>query len=332
MLTAAEQLFLEQVNRARLDPLAEAARFGIDLNEGLASGTINGSFSRQPLAPNTVLTLAARGHSDDYQTGGVIGGHTGSDGSSPADRAERAGYGSRFVGENVGFMAATNPGSAAPAFSAAQAVTMGTGVGNSQSHHHALFLSPGHRVNMLHAPYVEAGIGQDHRIQTNPGWNTGQVDGSFAWTSSVVTSKFGREAAGDRFLTGVFYSDTNADRFYSIGEAISGATLRLGSTSATTQAAGGYALELASTTTGLTTVSYSIGGISHSVQVLLGSTNVKLDVVGGTRVLASANLVLGDTVTEGGPCFRARWHPTRLPWPMVSSRSPTPAPGQAGRG
>ena len=38
--TALEQMLLELINRARLDPAAEAARFGIDLNEGLAPGTI----------------------------------------------------------------------------------------------------------------------------------------------------------------------------------------------------------------------------------------------------------------------------------------------------
>jgi hypothetical protein len=47
-LTAAEQLQLELINRARLDPVAEAARLGIDLNEGLAAGTISAA-AKQPL-------------------------------------------------------------------------------------------------------------------------------------------------------------------------------------------------------------------------------------------------------------------------------------------
>ena len=38
--TAQEVLMWQLVNRARLDPVAEAARYGIDLNEGLAAGTI----------------------------------------------------------------------------------------------------------------------------------------------------------------------------------------------------------------------------------------------------------------------------------------------------
>lgn len=38
--TALEQYVLELVNRARADPAAEAARLGIDLNQGLGAGQI----------------------------------------------------------------------------------------------------------------------------------------------------------------------------------------------------------------------------------------------------------------------------------------------------
>jgi len=40
MLATNEQLFLELVNAARLDPLGEAARQGIGLDAGLAPGTM----------------------------------------------------------------------------------------------------------------------------------------------------------------------------------------------------------------------------------------------------------------------------------------------------
>ena len=36
-----EQYMLELMNRARANPSAEAARYGIDLNEGLPAGTIS---------------------------------------------------------------------------------------------------------------------------------------------------------------------------------------------------------------------------------------------------------------------------------------------------
>ncbi len=47
--TAHEQYLLELINRGRLDPPAEAARYGIDLNQGLAPGTIT-TEPKQPLA------------------------------------------------------------------------------------------------------------------------------------------------------------------------------------------------------------------------------------------------------------------------------------------
>ena len=54
-----EQLLLELVNEARADPLAEAARLGIDLNEGLAAGRI-GAEPKPPLAFHPQLIEAAR--------------------------------------------------------------------------------------------------------------------------------------------------------------------------------------------------------------------------------------------------------------------------------
>ena len=62
-MAAPEQLLLEMINRARLDPAGEAARLGIDLNEGLAAGTISLD-PKQPLAGNNLLAQAAEGHSN----------------------------------------------------------------------------------------------------------------------------------------------------------------------------------------------------------------------------------------------------------------------------
>src|SRR5438105_2361486 len=60
--TPAEQYLVELINRARMDPSAEAARLGIALNEGLAAGTIS-TAAKQPLAINPNLTDAAGKHS-----------------------------------------------------------------------------------------------------------------------------------------------------------------------------------------------------------------------------------------------------------------------------
>lgn len=51
---------LELVNTARTNPLGEAARLGIDLNQGLTAGTI-GTNAKPPLAFHPQLIAAARG-------------------------------------------------------------------------------------------------------------------------------------------------------------------------------------------------------------------------------------------------------------------------------
>src|SRR5690606_14071079 len=64
-LTPYEQLMLELVNRARMDPQGEAARQGLSsLNEGIAPGSIS-TTPKQPLAPNQILMNVARAHSQD---------------------------------------------------------------------------------------------------------------------------------------------------------------------------------------------------------------------------------------------------------------------------
>jgi len=89
-LTAHEQLLIELVNRARLDPAGEAARYGIDLNDGLAAGTITAA-PKQPLAPNPNLATAAQGHSQ-WMLDNDVFSHTGAGGSDPEDRMRGAGY------------------------------------------------------------------------------------------------------------------------------------------------------------------------------------------------------------------------------------------------
>src|SRR6185503_11110112 len=60
--TANEVYEVELINRARANPSAEAARFGIALNEGLPAGTIS-TAPKQPLAINRFITDGARKHS-----------------------------------------------------------------------------------------------------------------------------------------------------------------------------------------------------------------------------------------------------------------------------
>lgn len=55
-----------------------------------------------PLALNARLTLAAQGHSEDMQASGTFS-HTGSDGSTLADRVDRQGYSWSALAEDIAY-------------------------------------------------------------------------------------------------------------------------------------------------------------------------------------------------------------------------------------
>lgn len=80
------------------------------MNEARAKSRRCGSKTYGPapaLKNNDLLVAAARAHSKDLASHSALS-HSGSDGSSPAERAQRTGYAWRVVGENV----AAGPGTA----------------------------------------------------------------------------------------------------------------------------------------------------------------------------------------------------------------------------
>lgn len=89
-VSAYEQLLIELVNRARANPTAEAARFGIGLNDGIGSNTIS-SDSKQPLAPQQALVTTAQLYSDDMFQRDYFS-HQSPEGSWPWDRTAAQGY------------------------------------------------------------------------------------------------------------------------------------------------------------------------------------------------------------------------------------------------
>lgn len=278
MLTNNEQLMLELVNRARANPEAEAARLGIDLNEGLSPGTLDGT-AKQPLAPNDLLLTAARDHST-WMLATDTFSHTGENGSSATERMAAAGY--QFgpsawgSGENISWRGTTGTIDLEGAIS---------------GHHDGLFESPGHRRNILNDAFQEVGIGQirgDYTLQ-------GQT-----YDSSMVTQKFAYNGSGP-FLTGVIIDDLDGDDFYDPGEGLGNVAISInGAVVGTSTASGGYAIAL---DPGSYAVTFSGGGLDapQTVSVTLGSRNVKVDVLdapapGNTPVTGTAN---ADTLQGG---------------------------------
>lgn len=272
--TAQEQLILEMINRARMNPTGEALRYGIDLNAGLAAGKI-GTAPKQVLAANPLLNDSADAHST-WMLDKDIFNHTGVNGSSPGDRMASAGYvfsGSWTWGENIAWTGTT--GTVNADTSAAQ-------------HHQNLFLSAGHRVNILNDSFREVGIGSIVGKMTS---------GSNTYNALMTTQNFAKSGA-NQFITGVVYNDTVAnDDFYSISEGQGGRSVTLlqnniviGTTSSGT--AGGYALGTA--ITGNVELRFSGGGLPAPVGVIvtMAGSNVKVDLVDGNTIFSNVSATL----------------------------------------
>jgi hypothetical protein len=253
--TAQEQYMLELVNRARLDPTAEAVLYGIDLNQGLPSGTISGT-SKQPLAFNLDLIDAARGHSQ-WMLNTDTFSHTGAGGSSAGDRMEDAGYnftGSWTWGENIAWQGTTGIPNVTTAVT---------------SQHGGLFKSPGHRKNILNGSFREIGIGT--------------LTGEFSGYNAVMTTQNFAKSGSSIFLTGVAFDDgVIDDDFYTVGEGLGGITVTAtrqtdnATFQTTTFGSGGYQVAL---TPGTYNVTFSGGELAQTIQqtVTIGSENIKLD-------------------------------------------------------
>ena len=296
--TAQDQLMLELINRARLDPDAEANRYAAnrydnnvaDLNEGLSAGTIS-STPKQPLAFNLNLNDAAKDHSQ-WMLDTDTFSHTGAGGTNSRTRMQNAGYqftGSWGNGENIGWRGTT-------------------GTPNLTSYvktlHELLFIDAGisgrgHRVNMMKDNFQEVGISSLEGQFTS---------GGSTYNSVMTTHDFAYSDAQSQFLTGVAYTDAvTSDNFYTVGEGIGGITVEAVDTSnasniftTETWGSGGYSLELP---TGTYDVTFSDDyGNTNSSQVTINSKNIKLDLVSdqflGGPTMADDNLTMTAAVNE----------------------------------
>lgn len=268
-----EQLLLELMNRARLDPAGEAARLGISLNAGLAAGTIS-TASKAALAPNNELVTAARAHSQHMINIDKFA-HSDIGDGTPTSRMQAAGYtltGSWRTGENIAWVGTTGT---------ANAIAFTNEIANN------LFLSAGHRVNTLNPLFREAG--------------TGIVQGQYAingtqYNAVMATENFG--LSGTKiFVSGVAINDLDGDNFYDVGEAranvsVSVTTAGILDGKDITEAAGGYSVAVKA---GTHVVTFSGGGLAAPVSatVVGGSENVKVDLSGTNEILSSVTTTLG---------------------------------------
>ncbi len=273
-ISAAEQYLLELINRGRLDPQSDAARFKLDLNAGLASGTINGS-ARQVLASNADLEKAATVHSgwmldvDSFS-------HDGPGGNDAGDRMRQAGYdfdqpGSWAWAENLSYRGGT-----------------GGTEGMIQAHYEQLYRSASHREHTFDGKMREVGLSE--------------VMGNYQSSSgSMLTENFGL-AGQDVFVTGVAYKDKNTNDFYNIGEGRGGIRLTAEGQGATTAGTGGYSIGVTPDSSVDITVQKA-GKAIGALTMDLSQGNGKLDLVqqgnGSWEVALSSSATLQSGISHG---------------------------------
>ena len=263
-LSPEEQLIVELINRARMDPQAEVTR----LAEGLAAGV--SSSPVEALAVNPELSAASDAHSQDMDNRDFFS-HTNLSGETPSDRAIDAGYGSTYVGENIGWIGSTF----APSDVQARA----------EGHHANLWESDGHQQNLMSGNWNVLGVGYDYGSYLG-------YDGS-----TFVTEMFGN--TGETYLTGVVIDDQDNDQFYDIGEGQGDVrvTAYAGDQAyaTATWSSGGYTLALPP---GTYRVVFEGGDLSqpYETEVTIGSENVKLDVLedNGAALTSAAGLLVDD--------------------------------------
>lgn len=270
--TDAEQAMIEILNRTRANPDAEAARFGIDLNEGLPAGTLV-SGAREPLAVNFELMQAARAHNADLHAhfSDLPPDHRGSDGNDPTQRATNAG--ASFIGGVAENNSWTSQSSAVITSTSVTAL------------HTLLFkdftatfqvVGRGHRKVMLNGSRDEVGVAV-----------TGGKFGSR--TAAIVTQDL--VTTNRLHILGVVYADdVTKNNAYTMGEGLGGVqivildqdtqTVR----NATSWGSGGWQVEVPP---GTYTVTASGGGLPAPQQVtdvVVTDANVKRDFRAANRV------------------------------------------------
>lgn len=254
--TNEEVLIVELINRARFDPAAEAARYGIGLNDDIATENTISPTQKAPLAHNLTLVRAARDHSQ-WMLDNDVFSHTGENRLNPHGRMVIAGY--DFVapwtaGENISWNGVTAPTLDLEA--------------SAYLHHEGLFKSSGHRLNILSENFRELGVGQKLGNFTRDGTE---------YLASMLTQNFAASGS-NYFLTGVVFEDTNGDEFYNPGEGLSDVNIAVNGQSYAAYANGAYAIPLAAGSYSVRIIADSLGSPVEQ-DININNANIKLDVI-----------------------------------------------------
>jgi len=297
--TPAEQAHLERINRARLDPPAEAARLGVALNEGLAPGTL-GPDPRQPVTFNANLLQAARLHAKDMIDRRFCD-HDNPDGIGPQGRVAAQGFLFAEMGENLAAALSNQPRDDL-------SVMLGF--------HDMLFIDEeeegrGHRKNILDNRFKEAGLGAAH----------GEYDGYPH--ASMFTCDYGASSeVAESFLLGAVYDDRSSNGLYDAGEGLGNVAIVAHGTGyfTRTASAGGYGMLLPP---GEYTVSATLpDGRGTEKACTINEQNVKVDFT-----LNEFKTLTPQASLQAGPAYVLTGGSARLFWTSAHATAVTIEPG-----
>lgn len=267
---------LEQVNRARANPVAEAS-----LLQALTEPAVVNAYryflvdfatfkadmalfpALPPLALSSQLTTAARVHSQ-WMLDNALQAHD--EGVvTPSDRVTATGYPWTIVGESI-YAYASNPVHAHASFE----VDWGLYDALGQPIAPGMQNPPGHRLNNHNAAFTEAGIGLVR------GTNSSVAGGTVG--PELYTIDFASRSGGFPYVTGVVHFDLDGDAAYGLGEGLPGVRVDVDGSGyfAVSARSGGYAVP---TSDGAHVVTFSAPGMTPVTRqvTVSGGKNVKLD-------------------------------------------------------
>lgn len=289
------QLYLEYINRARADALAEAQRLASETDPditsaysffGVTGANIINQFQwyvnqnhedfaqyAQPLSFNEKLNTAALLHSQDMFAHQFQGHDSSSNPPAPltpfgslGDRLDAVGY-NGSAGENV-YSYASSPREGHAAFDVDWGhVTNFGDFYNPAFNGQGMQNQAGHRLNIHNPSFKEIGIGVVNGVNESVG-------------PQIVTQDFG-DPGDVTFVTGVVYEDLNGNAFYDIGEGRSGVRIDVEGSAyfAVSSDSGGYSVPVQGD--GVYNVLFSGGGFGSFMTTanIVGGANVKIDYI-----------------------------------------------------
>ncbi len=267
--TAAEQLFLEQLNSARANPAAYGATIGVNLS-GVAPS--------QPLAFDPYLINEAQSHALDMINQNYFSDTT-PEGVTFIQRIVSSGFPikdprspGRWAKGPIQQITYDNPG-APPASSQ----TLADNVPLALS-----YLITDQGIADLHHRHALLAMNPD----SNPALRLVGIGAAAGGSAENTTLDYSIDIAAPAktgaYLTGVVFQDANGNGSYDVGEGLGGVTINAvgtrGQGTTTTFASGGYSLPLRP---GTYTVTVSGGGLIHSMtqSVRMGSLNTGLNFI-----------------------------------------------------